>query len=522
MSLSNRLDRFVVTAAQMQAIEQSVFAAGMPVAALMEKVGGLLFARIQQDFPQAEYPAVGLLVGPGHNGGDALVVGRELLLAGREVVVWMPTEQVKELTAAYARYLRSLGASWATTYAELQNCQVLIDGLFGFGLGRSLEGVWAATVKWANQSGLPIASIDVPSGIETDRGEVLGTAIRAHMTYCLGLWKQGLLQDRALDYTGNIKLVDFGLPLSNITAALGQPPLVERLTVAWVRDRLPDKRWGTGLHPPNPNTHKYSHGHLLLVCGSIRYSGAAILTALGARPSGVGMVTVAVPEDMAMLVRQWVPEGLVLPCPQTASGSIAAIPGLSASGLENGNYTAIALGPGMDANIDEVLTSVCSTNLPLLLDADGLNVLARASIELVVKRIAPTILTPHVGEFRRLFPTISPDHRFPAVQTAARHSQSVVLLKGARTVISDGARIWVNPDSTPALARGGSGDVLTGLVGGLLAQGVPAVDAAAIGTWWHAKAAISLAQESGVGAVDPVHLANRCRSISPVDLEGLH
>ncbi|MEM9569201.1 MAG: NAD(P)H-hydrate dehydratase, partial [Cyanobacteria bacterium P01_E01_bin.34] len=392
---------------------------------------------------------------------------------------------------------------------------------FGFGLGRSLEGVWAEIVEWANQSNLPIASIDVPSGIEADSGAMLGTAIRAHKTYCLGLWKQGLLQDRALEYVGDVKLVDFGLPIPNITAVLGGTPLVERLTPAWVCARLPLQRWGTRQHPPNPNTHKYSHGHLLLVCGSSRYSGAAILTALGARPSGVGMVTVAVPEAISMLVRQWLPEVLVLPCPQTASGSIAEIPGLPTSGDLEGRYTAIAVGPGMDNDIDEVLATVCATSLPLLLDADGLNALARVSVDLVVKRSAPTVLTPHIGEFRRLFPSISPEHRFSAVHAAARYSQSVVLLKGARTAISNGHRIWVNPDSTPALARGGSGDVLTGLLGGLLAQGIPAVDAAATGTWWHAKAALSLANTSGMGAVDPVHLADRCRSVSLVELDSL-
>ena len=497
----------------MQAIEQSVFAAGMPIAALMEKVGGLLFSRIQQDFPLEKYSTIGILVGPGHNGGDALVVARELLLAGRHIKVWEPSQKSKSLTAAHAQYLQSLGAAWTDSYGELHDCQLLIDGLFGFGLGRSLEGIWADTVNWANQSGIAIASIDLPSGIETDSGETLGTAIRAHTTYCLGLWKQGLLQDRALDSIGRLTLVDFGLPLPTITMVLGDKPVVEQITATSVRDRLPSQRWGTRQHPPAPDTHKYNHGHLLLVCGSTRYSGAAILTALGARPSGVGMVTIAVPDSIQTIVRQWIPEALVLPCPQTSSGSIATIPGMSEK-----NYTAIAFGPGMDKDIDGLLASVCMLNVPLLLDADGLNALSRASFELVVERSSPTLLTPHLGEFRRLFPTISPDRRLSAAQTAAQHCNGVVLLKGARTIISDGEKIWVNPNSTPALARGGSGDVLTGLIGGLLAQGIMAVDAAVIGTWWHAQAALSLSQTSGVGAVDPVNLALHCRSVTPLDL----
>ncbi len=529
MSKSNRVNRFLVTATQMRAIEQSVFAAGMPVAALMEKVGGLLFGKIHARFPQAKFPSVGLLVGPGHNGGDALVVGRELWLAGYRVKVWMPGERAKSLTDNHGRYLRSLGVDWVDTVSELHDCQLLLDGLFGFGLERPLTGIWAETARWANGSGLPIVSIDVPSGIHTDSGEVLGVAIRSSTTYCLGLWKQGLFQDRALPFVGDPQLIDFGLPLTAISSVLGSPPVQECITADWVRANRPPLRWGTVLHPPNPNTHKYSHGHLLLVCGSARYSGAALLTALGARPTGIGMLTVAVPESIQMLVRQWVPEALVLPCPETVTGSIAAIPDLGgrANSIEResirldwkkGRYSAIAMGPGLDRDIEGLLAEVCQLDIPLVLDADGLNALARTSLELVKQRVAPTILTPHVGEFRRLFPTIDPEHRFSAVRAAAREYQATVLLKGACTVISNGDRLWLNPRSTSALARGGSGDVLTGLIGGFLAQALAPELAAGIATWWHAQAALSLAKTSGFGAVDPVSLVQQCQKFSPLNV----
>ncbi|WP_017326526.1 bifunctional ADP-dependent NAD(P)H-hydrate dehydratase/NAD(P)H-hydrate epimerase [Synechococcus sp. PCC 7336] len=505
MGQSARVDRFLVTAAQMQAIEHSVFAAGMPVAALMEKVGGLLFDRLRARFPRRDYPTVGILVGPGHNGGDGLVVARELLLAGYEVRVWMPSERAKPLTADHARYLRWLGATRASSYEELQSCHWLIDGLFGFGLTRSLEGIWAETVDWANRSGLPMVSIDLPSGLETDTGETLGTAVRATATYCLGLWKRGLLQDRALEAIGQAELIDFGLPLPAISDVLGEPPQLERITGKWVRDRLPPQRWGTALHPPNPDTHKYTHGHLLLVCGSARYSGAAILTALGARPSGVGMLTAVVPQSIQLLVRQWLPEALVVPCAETEAGCMGELPE-----LDLGRYTAIAVGPGMDADIDEFVRGLCdrTRELPLVVDADGLNAIARLGVSSLKGRLASTVLTPHLGEFRRLFPQIESADRIRAAQEAAKQSGTTVLLKGARTAIGNpDGRAWLNPDSTPALARGGSGDVLTGLIGGLLAQGIAPEAAAGIGTWWHARAAIALAERDGPSGVDPLHLA---------------
>lgn len=150
-------------------------------------------------------------------------------------------------------------------------------------------------------------------------------------------------------------------------------------------------------------------------------------------------------------------------------------------------------------------------DLPVLLDADGLNALARSSLHPLESRRFPTLLTPHVGEFRRLFPAIPQACRFEAVLTAAQQCGASVLLKGARTAISNGARTWVNPESTPALARGGSGDVLTGLIGGLMAQAIPVEDAAGIASWWHARAAIDLAQASSIGSVDPVRLAQQCQ-----------
>ncbi|WP_348227893.1 NAD(P)H-hydrate dehydratase [Trichocoleus desertorum] len=497
----NRLEQiqqFVVTAEQMRAIEGRVFAAGMPVAALMEKVAGLITRRVQALYPLSSHQKVGVLVGPGHNGGDALVVARELHLQGYAVVVYRPFSKLKELTQQHAQYAESLGIALVDQIEALQSCDWLIDGLFGFGLERSLSDSIAEVVNQINQWSVPVVSIDLPSGLHTDTGAVLGTAIRATQTLCLGLWKLGLLQDNALEYVGTAELIDFGLPLANIEAVLTNSPRIHRITPQTAIANLPLPRSAT--------SHKYKMGHLLAICGSRRYTGGAILTALGARASGVGMLSVAVPESIKPLLSAQLPEALIIDCPETSSGAIAQLP----ESVELNSYNAIACGPGLTMDASAVVERVIASDRPLVLDADALNVLAQAgTIPTLTQRQAPTVLTPHLGEFKRLFPAIAEEmtNRAIAVREAAQQTGAVVLLKGARVAIANPTgTVWINPASTPALARGGSGDVLTGLIGGLLAQDVlqsaPVEAAVQTGVWWHAEAGILAAQERTELGVD--------------------
>lgn len=491
-----QIAQVVVNARQMRDIEGRVFAAGMPVAALMEKVGGLIAKRIQALYPGVRQ-RVGILVGPGHNGGDALVVARELHFQGYLVVVYCPFPKLKELTAQHAQYVESLGIPFHKSLAALQDCDLLIDGLFGFGLERSL-GNLAAEIEQLNQWSQPVLSIDLPSGLHTDTGEVLGTAVRATRTFCLGLWKVGILQDQALDYVGIAELIDFDIPLADVQAVIGQSPSVRRTTTALAIQSLP--------LPRPPVTHKYKQGHLLLICGSRRYSGGAILTGLGARASGVGMLSVAVPESIKPLLVAQLPEALIVGCPEK-NGAIAHLQ--LPAGTDLSSFQAIACGPGLTLDASEILPAILASDRSLILDADGLNILAQLGTipTLLQRQPATTILTPHVGEFKRLFPDLADplQDRVGAVRAAAEVSKAVVLLKGARTAIADASSVWINPESTPALARGGSGDVLTGLLGGLVAQANSHQSPSAIAataTWWHSQAGILAAQERSELGVD--------------------
>ncbi|BAY20705.1 carbohydrate kinase, YjeF related protein [Calothrix sp. NIES-2100] len=500
------ISQFVVTAAQMREIEERIFACGMPVAALMEKVAGLISRRLVAMIPHGK-SRVGVLVGPGHNGGDALVVARELHFQGYEVWIYNPFTKFKELTAQHLQYAQSLGIPCYQAIEQLPDCDVLVDGLFGFGLERKLTDAmsptgyaYASTIEELNTWKQPIFSIDLPSGLHTDTGEVLGTAIRATHTFCLGLWKLAFLQDQALDYLGNAELIDFDIPVADVEAVLKDTPRFTRITTGKAIANLP--------LPRPPVTHKYKEGHLLLICGSHRYAGGAILTALGARASGVGMLSIAVPEYLKPILVSHLPEALVIGCPETETGAIAQLQLPEKTDLSS--FDAIAIGPGLTTDSTPIVQQVIASERPLLLDADALNILAQmGTIPTLQKRQAPTILTPHEGEFKRLFPNIPHIHqdRVKAVQEAALQSGAIVLLKGARTVIANSqGSLWLNPKSTPALARGGSGDVLTGLLGGLLAQAIkkqlPIEDIVATASWWHSQAGIIAAQERTELGVD--------------------
>ncbi|XGV89263.1 MAG: NAD(P)H-hydrate dehydratase [Limnothrix sp. BL-A-16] len=490
-------DRYVVTAAQMQAIESRVFAAGMPVAALMEKVAGLITQRVLAWRSITQGPRVGILAGPGHNGGDALVVARELHLRGYQVSVYLPFERRKELTDRHAQYAASLGIEVSPDLAPVLAADWLVDGLFGFGLERPIEGALAEAIEQVNNSGKPIVSIDLPSGLHTDSGAVLGKAIRSTLTLCLGLWKRGLLLDRALDWVGQAELIDFDLPLADIQAILGPDPQLNRITAHLVQ--LPLNR--------SPATHKYEQGHLLVVAGSAVYMGAAFLAALGARSSGVGMLTVAVPASLKPWLVAQIPEALVVACPETDMGKIARVD------LDLARYDAIACGCGLTREATPIVQAVWESDRPLVLDADGLNALAQLGWR---DRQGPVVLTPHWGEFQRLFPNLvaQTSDRLELAQRAAQQTGAIVLLKGARTVVAEpGGQSWMVPESTPGLARGGSGDVLAGLLGGLVAQARPTSLTdwgywAATAAWWHAQAGIQAVQERSILGVNGASLAD--------------
>jgi ADP-dependent NAD(P)H-hydrate dehydratase / NAD(P)H-hydrate epimerase len=483
----------IVTIAQMQAIENRMFAAGMPVAALMEKASLRIAQRILQLFPPPK--RVGFLVGAGHNGGDALVVARELFWCGYEVLIYSPGNGFKDLTTQHYQYALSIGIPRVVNIRDLKTCNLIVDGLFGFNLDRLMNSLLINTINEINALQIPIISIDLPSGIHADTGEVLGTAIQARHTLCLGLWKCAFAQEQALPYFGQAELLSFDIHPADIQAVIGGSNTVQMMNRQQADRYLPYQR--------SVLTHKYQQGHLLLVVGSWEYAGAAILAGLGAQASSVGLLSIAVPNSLKSSLLQHLPDAIIIGCPETNNGVIKHLPGLDWQ-----KYTAIAGGCGLTTEPIGVIDSLLEQDLPLVLDADGLNILANLPVDRWQKRSAPLILTPHGGEWRRLFP--EQVNRLAQVRQHAERTQIILLSKGARTVISDGDRTWVINNGTPALARGGSGDVLTGLIGGLVAgasEQVQLLDVVASANWWHAQAGSLAAQERGLAGVDALTLS---------------
>lgn len=501
------LESVIVNAEQMRQIEERILASGMPIASLMEKVANLCVQYLENAYPFPKISKIGVLVGPGHNGGDGLVIARELYLQGYAVSIYCPFDKFKDLTTKHAQYAKNLSIPFYKTIDALESCQLIIDALFGFGLTRPLTENLKDTVNKVNLWQKPTVSIDIPSGLHTDTGEVLGSAIKATDSLCLGLWKQAYFQDNALEYLGKCTRLDFGISPADVWAILSKNTLIQTITPRLISRYLPFTR--------PLSTYKYQQGHLLLIAGSRRYMGASLLIGLGARASGIGMLSIAVPTALKYLVVSQLPEALIIDCPETETGAIAQLP------TDLGQYDVIACGCGLTLDAEGIFDTVLNAPCPLILDADGLNLLAKTEkITFLKQRSAETILTPHLGEFKRLFPQITEpqNDRLQAVRQAAQESQAIVLLKGAKTAIAHPkGHIWVIHQSTPALARGGTGDVLTGLIGGLLVQASDiAMDLkVAIAATWHAEAGILASQERTEMGVDAHTLSQYLSRIPP-------
>lgn len=521
----------LVTAAEMQAIEQRWFEMGMPVAALMEKAATAIAQWIIAQVGDAsEVKSRGILVcaGPGHNGGDALVVARELWLRGYAIAIYQPFTRLKPLTQQHANFVDYLEIPRIETRQALEpqidRAGVIVDGLFGFGQTRAVTGELATVIERINQLDghqcLRVA-IDLPTGIHTDHGDVIrttdppvnrgleaaieapGIAFRADVTLCLGLHKLGLLRDAAQPYVGRVELLPFGLRSEDIAAVFPEGLPQRRLTST-------DAIAALGL-PRSPLTHKYQEGHLLLICGSQRYIGAAILAGLGARASGVGMLSIVVPRSLKPIVAAQLPEAVVIAANETDNGAIATLPHDFNDEKIWSKFDAIACGCGLTPEPVSLIQQLIVKHRPLILDADALNILATLPPSFLTRN-APTILTPHPGEFRRLFGHRAHHASLKLIRNAAQQRRMVIVYKGARPVIAAPDHPLTLIDAgTPGLARGGSGDVLTGLMGGFVAtalrQGRDLVETVAAATWWHAEGGRQAAQARSQLGVDGTTLA---------------
>jgi NAD(P)H-hydrate epimerase len=476
----------VLDARQMREADRvTIRVLGLPGMVLMENAAGAVTEVVADRFAEAQRVLVAC--GPGNNGGDGLAVARQLRCRGFavDVALLVGEGDLKGDAAAQLELAHRFGVPvhrCGSSVSRLANLTpgagVIVDALFGTGLDRPLAGRWAKAVGLLNRAGAPIVSVDIPSGLQGSSAEVAGETVEAAVTVTFAAPKVAHVLPPACWRCGEVAVAEIGIPpwVVQEQATMG---LVESGDVtAWLPVRAAD-------------AHKGNFGHLLVVAGREGRAGAAALAARAAVTLGAGLVTVATAHGAVRPVQAQVPEAMVDPLPAGKDGAVSGV-GLGSS---LGKATALAVGPGLGvtAGPRRLLETILETwSGPLVLDADALTLLA-GRLESLRGRTGPTVLTPHPGELGRLLgvPTTEVSkNRLQAAQEASKRSGAVVLAKGARTVIVGGGG-WslVNPTGTPGLASGGAGDVLTGAIGALLAQRVPAREAAAAGAWLHGRAA---------------------------------
>ncbi|MFD0892910.1 NAD(P)H-hydrate dehydratase [Luteolibacter ambystomatis] len=450
-----------VTADEMRALEEAAFQKGATAASLMTKAGRRLGLAIARMFPRPG-TAVAYL-GKGHNAGDALVALGVLRAAGWQVVARAsrPLEECADLTRAMFEALGGVTVLEASPdVVEMPRPLVLLDGLLGIGANGGPRGTLAALSREMNglrrTAGARVVAVDLPSGVDADTGVVHPDAVIADVTLTIGVPKRGLLQAAAVHAVG----------------ALGLVP-VEELRVPEVGDLALISPWtlAAGREPRPFDFHKGRAGRVALLAGSVPYSGAAVLAATGALRGGAGLVTLHVPvEAHALIAAKCPPEVMVRPVsdPRDLLGS---------------RFDSLVVGPGLgEADGDTLRELLEGCSVPAVIDADALNALAKCGG--VAGLPSHHVLTPHPGEFARLAPDLTGQPREAAARLFADRSSPVLLLKGARTLVTaKGKPLWCNSTGTPGMATGGQGDVLSGVIGALLAGGMESLDAAALGAW---------------------------------------
>ncbi|AII57573.1 carbohydrate kinase [Dehalococcoides mccartyi] len=491
----------ITTSIRMRQIEDDCQKRGISTETLMENAGRAVAVFTRHLLEQKNGSRVLILAGAGNNGGDGLVAGRYLQSWGEDVSIFKPfrdTQKNKTISDGL-----KLPENIFTDLTKLEECladtDIVIDALLGTGANRPLEGIYkqalqmAAAVK-STRPEMQVLAVDLPSGLNADTGQADAACLKADFTLSLGVAKQGLFTHCGLELSGVVLVVDIGIP-PGLTSDI-HTHLIEK---DWVRGILPVR---------SAHANKGSFGRVMIVAGSERYIGAAMLAGSAAMRIGAGLVNLALPQSLTGAVSAKIPEAIYLPLPEVSCG----IPDSSASRLilsELGKYDVLLIGPGLGQSAYSArLVSEVLSNLPagikVVIDADALNILA-AIPDWWLEYKFDAILTPHPGEMGRLTKTTAESvqsDRFGICRESARKWGKTIILKGAGTIISSPqGETLCNPAANPVLASAGTGDVLAGIISGLLGQGLNLFEAAGLGVNLHSAAAEALRNEMGDAGV---------------------
>ncbi len=466
----------LLTTAEMSKADRLAVESGIASMRLMENAGRAVADCVALQCPPGTRVAV--VAGPGNNGGDGFVAARILVERGYGVRVLFVGDRAKLKGDAVAAAQRVGGVTVAAGPDGLGDAGLIVDALFGAGLDRAVEGQPRAMIEAMNACGAPIVAVDLPSGINGTTGAVMGVAVRARQTVTFFRRKPGhvLLPGRL--HCGPTRIVDIGIPDAVLARIAPRTFLNER------------SLWAADFPWPRADGHKYSRGHAVVVSGGLSTTGAARLGARGALRAGAGLVTIASPGEalavnaaanLAIMVR-----------PLDGAEELTAF-------LADRRRNAVLIGPGggVGPAMRDLVRAVLASEAAAVLDADALASFSEepeALANAISGRAHPVVLTPHAGEFSRLLKAIDEDgdlrSKLEKARAAAEWSGAIVVLKGADTVVAEpGGRAAIAENAPPWLATAGSGDVLGGIIAGLLAQGMPGFAAACAAVWLHGEAA---------------------------------
>ena len=474
---------------------------GIPGIVLMENAGLRVVECAEWVLENLEDPRVVVLAGKGNNGGDGLVIARHLMNAGMKVETFLTAEPEELPADAYTNYqiLKKMGSGpLPLREAEdlnrltlsLMTADLLIDALYGIGFQGQLDEFDAGIARLVNWSRATVIAVDIPSGVEADSGCVHGEAIMADYTVTFALPKVGLVLEPGKDYAGTLSVADISIP----PALLNHQQLKNNLITSQAIKAF--------FTPRDPESHKGSYGHVLVIGGSPGMSGAAEMTAYAALRSGAGLVTSAVPESLLSIMESMHMEIMHSPLLESYAGTIS-LDALPAIGNLLGACSVCAIGPGMSQYTEAraVLHFVLErAGIPVVIDADGINAL-QGDASILKDRQVPVVLTPHPGEMARLTGKSIAEVQANRIELAREFASDygvVLVLKGNKTVVATPqGEVFINISGNPGMATAGSGDVLTGILCGFIAQGMRVQDAAVAAVYIHGMAGDQVAADKG-------------------------
>ena len=491
----------IVSAEQMREMDRlTIQKYRVPSLTLMERAGAAVTQAILQRFARQAKKGVLIVAGKGNNGGDGLVIAR-LLKKKRVPCEVVLLARAGELSPDAAHnlgaFLKAKGKVTEVSAggldvlsARIGKNAVIVDAILGTGIKSEVRGLFAEAITLINAAGLPCVAVDIPSGMDTDNGTPLGAAIQAEMTVALGFPKLGEVVYPGATYAGALVVADIGIDERAIAEVAPQTEILEREPIGWLVPRR------------EPDTHKGTYGHVLVVAGARGKTGAGILACRAAMRSGAGLVTLAAPRSLNSVFAGALVEVMTEPLREDAAGELESPSDDEWRRLLE-RKDAVLVGPGIGVNPatqNAVLWLLRNLDRPWVIDADGLNNVA-LNIERLRRAKVPPVLTPHPGEMARLLgkttAAVNVDRVAIARAFAVEHRCHLVL-KGARTVIATAAgKVFINPTGNPGMASGGMGDVLAGILAALLGQGLAPEDAMQLGVYLHGFVGDTVAEANG-------------------------